>query len=126
MRAAWGKGTSLLDFRVDVARSNGCAVITVAGELDLATAPQLLEAIEEVGSSAPPRVVVNLLATSFIDSTGLTTLLRAHKRFESDNRSFALICGPENIEVLRVMDLMGFDEVFTVHPSLAAAGCDDV
>ena len=116
----------MLEFRVDVARRKGCAVITVAGELDIATAPQLLEAIEEVESSAPRRLVVDLLATSFIDSTGLTTLFRAHKRCEGDDRPFALICGPENVEILRVMDLMGFDEVFTVHPTLAAAGSDDI
>ena len=113
----------MLDFKVDVAHSDACAVVNVAGELDIATAPQLVAALDEVRDA--PKVVVNLLATSFIDSTGLTTLFRAHKRTEDQaDASFGIVCGPDNIEVRRVMDLMGFNEVFTLYESLAAAGCE--
>lgn len=113
----------VLDFRVDVAQTAHCVTIKVTGELDIATAPQLVKALEVVGDDGS-RVTVDLLATRFIDSTGLTTLFRAHKRFEETQREFCLVCGPDNIEVLRVIDLMGFDEVFTVYPSLAEAGCE--
>lgn len=113
----------MLDFKVDVARNDGCAVVNVAGELDIATAPELVAALDQVMGA--PKVVVNLLATSFIDSTGLTTLFRAHKRSEDmPDASFGIVCGPDNIEVRRVMDLMGFNEVFTLYESLAAAGCE--
>ena len=113
----------MLDFRVDVARTAHCVAIKVTGELDIATAPQLVQALDAVAQDVP-RVTVDLLGTRFIDSTGLTTLFRAHKRFEESQREFSLVCGPDNVEVLRVIDLMGFDEVFTLYPSLAAAGCE--
>ena len=115
----------MLDFRVDVAGGPTCATVTVAGELDIATAPELIEAIDNAAAMSAAHVVVDLLRTSFIDSTGLTTLFRAHKRFAEESRPFSLVVGPDNVEVQRVIDLMGFDEVFTLHPSRAAAGCDD-
>lgn len=114
----------MLDFQVDVGGDSSCAVVNVRGELDIATAPQLISALEEATEQSTDKVVVNLLGTSFIDSTGLTTLFRAHKGFEvNGNVAFALVCGPDNFEVRRVIDLMGFTEVFTIHESLSAAGC---
>ena len=115
----------VLDFRVDVVRGPDCAMVSVAGELDIATAPELVAALDTAAALPAATVVVDLLATSFIDSTGLTMLFRAHKRFAEQSRAFSLVVGPDNVEVQRVIDLMGFDEVFTLHPSRAAAGCDD-
>lgn len=112
------------DFTVEVAENGGCALVNVSGELDIATAPQLVAALEDVGQREVAQVVVNLLGTSFIDSTGLTTLFRAHKRHEEATATFSLVCGPDNLEVRRVIDLMGFNEVFTIHESLDAAGCN--
>ena len=88
----------MLDFDVSVSGDDGCAVIVVAGELDIATAPRLVDALDKVAGGGAPKVAVDLLATSFIDSTGLTTLFRAHKRFESEDRPFAIVCGPDNVE----------------------------
>jgi anti-anti-sigma factor len=115
----------LQEFRVEVGGSDRCTVVSVHGELDIATAPELVTVLETAGERRPGEVVVNLLHTSFIDSTGLTTLFRAHKSCESDSTSFSIVCGPDNVEVRRVIDLMGFNEVFTIHESLAASGCVD-
>lgn len=115
----------MLDFRVDVGGVGACALVSVHGELDIATAPQLVAALESAAQREAEKVVVNLLGTTFIDSSGLTTLFRAHKQHEGNDRTFAIVCGPDNYEVRRVVDLMGFNEVFTIHESLSAAGCGD-
>lgn len=112
----------MLDFLVEVDQTAQCVIVRVIGELDIATAPQVVEALDGIPADGP-RVTVDLLRTSFIDSTGLTTLFRAHRRFEG-KRDFCLVCGPDNMEVRRVIDLMGFDEVFTLFPSLAEAECE--
>lgn len=114
---------AVLDFNVVLGGTDDCAVVTVRGELDIATAPQLVEALEGAVARESARVVVDLLQTSFIDSTGLTTLLRTHNRMQSEGGEFAIVCGPDNYEIRRVIDLMGFNEVLTIHESLAAAGC---
>lgn len=114
------------EFVVDVARTGACSIVTVVGELDIATAPQLVAALEGAVNGDSPQLVVDLLGTTFIDSTGLTTLFRAHKRLETEgSAAFSIVVGPDNMEVRRVVELMGFDEVFTIHESRAAAGCDE-
>ena len=110
---------------MDVDENGSCVLVNVHGELDIATAPQLVAALETAAQSEGDQLVVNLLGTSFIDSTGLTTLFRAHKQHEDNGTGFSIICGPDNMEVRRVVDLMGFNEVFTIHESLSAAGCSD-
>lgn len=113
----------MLDFRVEVNRGTHCILVSVSGELDIAAAPQVVQTLDALVDD-PRRVVVDLLGTRFIDSTGVTTLFRASQRFEADGRAFGLVCGPGNTEVRRVIDLMGFDEVFTMFGSLAEADCD--
>ena len=111
---------------MNVEHNGTCAVVAVTGELDIATAPQLVSALDQALDSDKESIVVNMMSTTFVDSTGLTTLFRAHKRVESTGSgTFAIVCGPDNLEVRRVVDLMGFNEVFTIHESLAAAGCDE-
>ena len=111
---------------MNVEHSGTCAVVAVTGELDIATAPALVTALDQALDSDRNSIVVNMLHTTFVDSTGLTTLFRAHKRVESTGSgSFSIVCGADNLEVRRVVDLMGFDEVFTIHETLAAAGCDE-
>lgn len=114
----------MLDFEVQVASSGACAVVTVRGEVDLATAPQLETALERAARDGLPRVVVDLRGTGFIDSTGLATLFRAHKAVTTQGREFAVVCGPDT-EVRRVIALMRFDEVFNLHASLDSVGCED-
>jgi anti-sigma B factor antagonist len=61
-------------------RSNGQAVVAVRGELDFYTAPRLWEAIDAAISATPHELVIDLSDVSFVDSSGLSVLVRAHKR----------------------------------------------
>ena len=112
----------MLEFHVELRLTDACAVVEVAGELDIATAPELVAALTAATDSGADRIVVNLLRTTFIDSSGLTTLFRAHKAHRDGG--FSIVCAQDNQEVRRVMDLMGFTDVFTIHETLADADCD--
>ena len=95
-------------------------ILNVGGEVDLATAPQLhakLIDLLEVGEASS--ILVDLTPLTFMDSTGLTVLLAAHKRAQADRRSIRLICpaGP----VLRVFQLTGAEQILSIHSSLVEA-----
>jgi anti-anti-sigma factor len=60
-----------------LSRANGSAVIAVAGEIDGATAPELDSALRHFERES---VTVDLSGVTFIDSSGLGTLVKAHKR----------------------------------------------
>lgn len=79
--------------------------IAVEGEVDLATVEDLEQAIAVVHDEHTAGLVVDLTASSFMDSTGLKALVMAHRRFSADDRPFAIAVsgGP----VSRLLDLSG-------------------
>jgi anti-sigma B factor antagonist len=67
-------------FGIETSRSNGTAVVVVRGEVDLYTAPQVWETIDAAMAGSPDELVIDLSDVTFLDSSGLSVLVRAHKR----------------------------------------------
>lgn len=86
-------------------------VISLSGEVDLYTAPQLEEALAQDARA----YVVDLIDCEFMDSTGLGVLVAARARVER----LALIA--PGIEVQRILEISGMDRVFPVYASPEAA-----
>jgi len=61
---------------IEVRHEQGCAIVTVAGEIDIATVTRLRERLLEVAASGRP-LVADLDRVSFIDSAGLSALVGA-------------------------------------------------
>lgn len=99
-----------------------CHVVTVAGELDLLTIRVLREALDELVATGATDVVVDLSGLTFIDSSGLGTLVRAKRRLRVLRGSVALVCqeGP----VLRLLALTGLRHVLRVFDTVEAAVAD--
>jgi anti-anti-sigma factor len=94
-------------FGVDVDRGVDPVVVRVRGELDLSTAPSLVQAIDE---AAPPSasVVVEMAAVEFLDSSAIGALLRAGRaRTGAGGR---LLIGSRSAAVERVLEVTGLDE----------------
>ena len=66
--------------RIDVAHDDDRVVLSLDGELDMASAPLLQRAIEDVELAGKPMVVLDLQRLEFIDSTGLRIILSARAR----------------------------------------------
>jgi anti-sigma B factor antagonist len=63
------------------AEPGGRTVVQVAGELDMATGPQLARALESViGSSGTTEVIIDMAALCFLDACGLRAIVAAHRR----------------------------------------------
>jgi anti-anti-sigma factor len=100
--AAAGPG----DFEVEVWRSGATAHVTVRGELDLATSPQLQQRLDELVSDAAVRhVVLDLRLLDFIDSTGITLIYRFDRLARQDGFNAALVRGGPSIQ--RVFTIAG-------------------
>ncbi len=98
---------------------SGVPVVSVTGEIDLATAPVLEEALLGLADGAAGAVIVDLARCDFIDLRGLRMLLAARERLERSDRPLALVAG--NPSLLRVFKIMRVDDLFEIYPSLAAA-----
>lgn len=97
----------------------GIHVVSVRGEVDLATGPEFGRALGAVPEDGVESVIVDLTDCPFMDSTGLHLLTRTQRRFDSAGRRVAVVSA--NRSVLRLFGLTGLDEVFAIYPSRAAA-----
>jgi anti-sigma B factor antagonist len=82
----------------------GYAIVTPAGELDIATAPQLRECLLAF-LPARPALVVDLNQVSFCDATGLGVLAGAANRARASGTSLHLVCSRTDIR--RLFELTG-------------------
>jgi anti-sigma B factor antagonist len=99
-------------------RENGTIVVSLAGELDLYNAQTVREALLECCSEDPERLIVDLAAVTFIDSTALGVLIEARTRM-SNRRGFMLAA--PGLETRRALEISGLDRHFSVHASVGDA-----
>lgn len=90
-------------------------VVTVEGELDLASAPSLKWALTDVLGSGVTRIVVDLAPVTFIDSTALGVLVGVHRGLVAGARM--AIAGAAG-DVLNIFELTGLDATFEMFPTL--------
>jgi anti-sigma B factor antagonist len=102
-----GKGIVSAPFTVESRTDRGLHMVSVAGELDQGTAPELRGALADaLGDGASP-VLVDLSDCNFIDSTGLSLLVEAKRRLGDERRRFGVCC--PDPDVRRLLELTGID-----------------
>jgi anti-sigma B factor antagonist len=91
---------------IDIAQRNGATILSVLGEVDLATAPILDEQISAVEASDALTIVVDLDRVSFMDSSGLQVLL-AHVFSDQNGSRIRLTRGsPQVVRLFTVSGLL--------------------
>ncbi len=90
-------------------------VISLAGEVDLYTAPEFKQQLLEVITQGARHVVVDFSDTTFIDSTTLGVLVGGVKRLRTNDGQLSLVCSDRNIT--KIFEITGLDRVFTIYPS---------
>lgn len=90
------------------------SVISVEGELDLATAPRLKWVLIDVLEAGCTRLVVDLSLVSFLDSTALGVLVGVKRRLDPDAQ-LAIVCAQP--AVLKIFEFSGMDGAFAVFPT---------
>jgi anti-anti-sigma factor len=96
-------------------------VVSVAGELDMSTAPRFKQTLLGALGSAPASVIVDLTECEFIDSSALGILIGARERLGGDGVSVGLSIVTPSPTVRKVFEITGLDTLFAIHPSRAAA-----
>lgn len=102
---------------IEVVECKRATVVSVSGEVDVATAPELDEKLATVAAS--PRVVVDLSGVTFLDSSGLGVLIKALKRVKDTGGSLVLVITEPRI--LKVFTITGLDKVLTIVSTVDAA-----
>jgi anti-sigma B factor antagonist len=89
--------------------------VAVRGEVELATAPDLTAALDDAIRTSRGPFVIDLGAVDFIDSSGISCLVRARALLGRDERPMALICPPGIAR--RALELTGIGELVALYAS---------
>lgn len=101
-----------LDLHTTTDEATQTVVLTVLGEVDIATIDELESKIDSLNE--PRSLVIDLTSTDFMDSTGLRLLIGAHERFREAGREIkvAVAVGPIS-RLLEVTGVMGQVNAFS-------------
>ena len=104
---------------VERTRSDGYDVLAVEGELDIATAPRMIAALNEALAEMELPLLVDLTRVVFMDSTGLALLMNARRRAVRHGQGFAIVCpsGP----IARVFEIADMVDSLRVCPDRESA-----
>ena len=100
----------------EIRDEGGVAVVALSGEIDLDSSPKVRTALLDcVGSKSG--VLVDMSGVTYIDSSGVASLVEAFQTARKSDTRFALAEVSES--ALRVLELARLDKVFTIHPTVA-------
>lgn len=104
-------------FRVEVRSDERATVLAITGELDLASSPSLETELKRVfDADNTELLILDLSELEFMDSTGLSVLVRAHQRAQEAGARFGLIQGRPQVQ--RLLSLTGVSERMRIADSL--------
>jgi anti-anti-sigma factor len=112
-------------FAIRAERRDGVARISAMGELDLRTVPLLERALEAVDQLQPARLVLDFRELSFVDSTGVHAVLRAHIRATENGSVLVVVNSSESVR--KVFELTRTEHVFeaTISDDPSAASFEE-
>jgi anti-sigma B factor antagonist len=94
-------------------------VVSVSGELDIATAGRLGDELGRTSERSARRVIVDLVGVTFIDSVALGVLTEEARRLRASGGSCIVVS--QDPRILRVFEITGLDRIFRIERSLAEA-----
>jgi anti-sigma B factor antagonist len=111
--------TQMLDATFTVALVGDVPVVTAPEEIDITNAGALRSALLHAAAGRHRTLVVDMTHTQFCDSSGLHTLIAAHRRAEAEGREMLLVI--PGTAVLRVFAITAMDRVIPNFSSLDEA-----
>jgi anti-anti-sigma factor len=115
--SAMSESVRMLDaregFRVDVERRPDLALVIVAGDVDLHSAPALRDELGALTDDRVRRIVLDLSEATFLDSMALGVLLGANKRLAAGQGRFDLVVSTP--EIRRIFEITLLDRIFDLH-----------
>jgi anti-sigma B factor antagonist len=105
-----------MELRTDVSEVKGWTIVTVHGEIDVATSPTMRERLIDLVNDGATRLVLDLEAVDFLDSTGLGTIVSLLKRVRTHGGDLRLVCTEARIR--RLFEITGLEKAVPLHASV--------
>lgn len=101
-----GKDLESIRLETSTHEENGLTILDVVGEIDVYTAPQFKEAVNQIINTGQHELIINMANVSYMDSSGFGTLLSATKRLRPEGGTVNLVaCNGAIDRMLRITRL---------------------
>jgi anti-sigma B factor antagonist len=101
------------DLELELTSADLGTVITVRGEVDMATAPQLRDLLKQLIDAGSQRIVLDCRALAFLDSSGIGVLIAARNRLGDDGE---IVLDSPPAHVRKVLEITGVASHLSVVP----------
>jgi anti-sigma B factor antagonist len=109
-----------VNFKMDTyTLDGGVPVITLKGEVDVYTAPQLKQQMITLLEAGAKQMLIDLTNVEYFDSTALGVLIGGLKRIRERDGSLSLLC--PNPRIRRVFEITGLDKIFEIYGTMDEA-----
>jgi len=102
------------ELRVEVSGPAEAPLVTVSGELDVATSPRLRRHLDDAVDAGARDVRVDLSLVGFMDSSGLGTLMAVHHRLREHGGNITIVGATPAVR--KILEITALDEVFVLAP----------
>jgi anti-sigma B factor antagonist len=102
-------------FGIADADLRGAPGVAVHGEVDVSAIPSLVEGLETAIRDSEGAFVIDLCDVEFLDSSGLSVLMRARALLGQEERRLAIVCPPGPVR--RLFELAGISDLFFLYGS---------
>jgi len=98
---------------------DGIPVIAISGDVDLASSPKLREHLKSKTSEKCPKLLLDFSDVSYIDSSGLATLIEYFQAAQSYGGKLAI--ANLSPRVRNVFEIVRLEQIFSLHPDVPSA-----
>ncbi|MFC1755013.1 STAS domain-containing protein [Thermoproteota archaeon] len=95
-------------FSVSVSKLGAVPIVSVQGEIDIYTCPELNKTVRELLDNGHKNLVLNLENTQYIDSTGLGAIAHAAKRLDESKGVVNVICTKP--QICKIFEISGLNK----------------
>ena len=103
-----------MDFKIKISEKEQIALIHVQGDVDMLTSPDLRDSLVPFFRPDIKGIVVDLSGVTFMDSSGIATLVEGLQWSIKQERGFILAAPGQT--VMNALSLTKLDKIFTIKP----------
>ena len=92
-------------------------VVTLPAEVDVTNTSEVRQALLAAASHDMPVLIVDMSGTTFCDSTGVRAIIDTYRQAAASGTELRLVA----TAVLRILTIVGVDELIPIYPDLEAA-----
>ena len=97
-----------MSFSINIDTDNTIPVVTVQGELDIYTCPQLRKTLTDIIDKGTRKFILNLDKVNYIDSTGLGTIAHSARSIENESGNIFIICSKHQVK--KIFEISGLEK----------------